>query len=605
MTYRTDIEGLRAIAVISVILFHLGYLQNGYLGVDIFFVISGYLITSIVYNEAEKGKFSILKFYERRLRRIIPLLLFVSTVALIIGAFVMLPDDLENLSQGVFASNFSVNNILMYITSADYWATKNDYKPLMHTWSLGIEEQFYILYPFLFFFMQGTMLKYLKQLLVFLTIASLAAFLYQSNVAAKFYFIQFRFFELSLGGLGAIYFKETRIEKYRYLLYIAIALVFFIVSVPLTIGNDFKIIATTFLTLCVLVIGKQYFDNDILYKNLLSNKVFLFLGKLSFSLYMWHQLVFAFSRYALVDEITVPWAIGLVLLTLGLSITTYFTIENPLRNRQLFSTKKVLTITAAVFILSTGLSFYTYRVGGIIKDFPELGLYKNQLPNQLNSFSSSSNIHIQYNENIRELDKNFEPSDKIKTLVIGNSFGRDIVNILLESHLRDSLQVRYFDIARSLRDESIKKRLLEAEKIFIVTQQFIGVNFIEEIEKKYSFTIDTNKIWIFGTKDFGNSNGIPYNNINSKTNFLTYRVNMKKGILANNQLLISEWGSKYIDLIAMVRDEQGKVLVFTPEGKFISQDAEHLTKFGASFFASLLKTKLSQIFQKDLIKADR
>ena len=153
--YRTDIDGLRAIAVISVILFHLKYISNGYLGVDVFFVISGYLITSIIYKEVESNSFSILKFYEKRIRRIIPLVLFTSFVAFILGLFFMLPDDLENLSQAVFASNFSVNNILMRITSSDYWAIKNDYKPLMHTWSLGIEEQFYLFYPFIFFFLKG------------------------------------------------------------------------------------------------------------------------------------------------------------------------------------------------------------------------------------------------------------------------------------------------------------------------------------------------------------------------------------------------------------------------------------------------------------------
>ena len=154
-SYRTDIDGLRTIAIIPVILFHLGYMSNGYLGVDIFFVISGYLIKGIGFNELEENKFNILKFYERRLRRIIPLVLFTTTIAFLIGIIFMLPDDLENLCQSIFATNFSVNNILMYTTSADYWVVKNDYKPLMHTWSLGIEEQFYLFYPLIFFFLKG------------------------------------------------------------------------------------------------------------------------------------------------------------------------------------------------------------------------------------------------------------------------------------------------------------------------------------------------------------------------------------------------------------------------------------------------------------------
>jgi len=147
--YRKDIDGLRAYAVIVVIIFHLGFLPNGYLGVDIFFVISGYLITSIIYKQLLDDSFSVYRFYQRRIKRIIPLLLFISTFAFILGLIFMLPDDLENLAQSVVSSNLSANNILMLITSSDYWAVKNEYKPLMHTWSLGIEEQYYLIYPFI------------------------------------------------------------------------------------------------------------------------------------------------------------------------------------------------------------------------------------------------------------------------------------------------------------------------------------------------------------------------------------------------------------------------------------------------------------------------
>ena len=136
--------------------------------------------------------------------KIIPLLLSITTFALIIGLFLMLPDDLENLAQSVVASNFSINNILMLITSADYWATQNEYKPLVHTWSLGVEEQYYLIYPFLLLLMSKIRIKWISHFLIILSLISIISFFYFGNTASRFYLLHFRFFELSIGGLFAV-----------------------------------------------------------------------------------------------------------------------------------------------------------------------------------------------------------------------------------------------------------------------------------------------------------------------------------------------------------------------------------------------------------------
>lgn len=268
MLYRSDIDGLRAFAVISVVLFHLGFLPNGYLGVDIFFVISGYLITSIIFDKAKKGEFSIWDFYQRRIRRIIPLLLFTTSLALIMGIFLMLPDDLDNLAQSVFASNLSANNILMYITSSDYWSVKNEYKPLMHTWSLGVEEQYYLIYPFLFLFLQGKKSKYIFPFLVLLTIISFFFFFLSNNSAQKFYLLHHRFFEFSIGGLGAIYFKNRTININHFskgLIFMAMLFITTVIISSVTTYNDIKIILITFSTTGLLILGKTLQDQLLLY----------------------------------------------------------------------------------------------------------------------------------------------------------------------------------------------------------------------------------------------------------------------------------------------------------------------------------------------------
>ncbi|WP_420459010.1 acyltransferase family protein [Neolewinella sp.] len=601
MKYRTDIDGLRALAVVSVILFHLGFLPNGYLGVDVFFVISGYLITSIVYRESEQDKFSITHFYMRRIRRIIPLVLFITAVAFVLGLWLMLPDDFENLCQAIVASNVSANNILMYITSSDYWAVKNDYKPLMHTWSLGIEEQFYLLYPFLFYFFKGSGVHRVKYILVALTALSLGAFLLQDNVAAKFYFIQYRFFELAIGGLGAILFRDAVVKNYqtgRFLLYALLALVAVVLYFPIIPSNDVKVLLTTMLTVGLLIVGKEYFDKDTIYLGLMSNPVVRYIGMISYSLYMWHQLIFAFARYAFLDEITPEWAVALSALTFVLSVATYYGIENTFRQRRVMATRTVLVTTAAAFLVTTVGAFYVYTLGGVIRDYPVLGLTSAEVAKEQKFLSGAGGgIHIRYNERVRELDRGFDDLTKINTLVMGNSFGRDAVNILLESKVADELEVRYFEIGRAMDDDSLAIRMQQADKIFIGAQGPLSKDWFTELEQRYGFQIDRHKIWIIGTKDFGFSSGIHYNRIDADTDFTTYRTRMEDHATVRNEALKAEWRDRYIDLIDLLGDQHGDILVFTPEGKLISQDTEHLTKYGAQYIARRLDDRLKAIVE--------
>ena len=574
--YREDIDGLRTIAVMSVIFFHFGCLPNGYLGVDVFLVISGYLITKIIHREVLKNEFSLVQFYLRRTRRIIPLVLFVNIIAIIIGFIVMLPDDLENLSESIVATNVFGNNILQFLTTANYWDVVNEFKPLMHTWSLGIEEQFYIIYPLIFLICGLKRVRWILPILLTLTLVSLIMFFTSNNEPSKFYLIPYRFFELAIGGLGAFFLKEKVIQhKFKWVL---ILLLLVIMLIDLHLPDSIKLFFTIILSIGILISENDRYGISAF---ILENKLSISLGKISFSLYMWHQLVLAFSRYAFLGKINFQEGCFLLAIIIILSVLSYFFIEQPFRNKKRISTPKLLYTTGIIFIVTTGYSLYIYMHSGVVKNFPELEISKSNV---------QKNMHSKYNDRIYKLEVDFKATKKIKVLVIGNSFARDWANILLESSYKDSIELCYiYDIYKS---ENTNTKLQKADYIFMSE---INRNDLKIIQSK--FILDTAKLWVTGTKNFGFNNGIFYNHEKNAEYYLQ-RTNLEEGFLENNNLLKEDWRGKYIDLIGVNVDLKNTVPVFTSDHKFISQDCRHLTHSGALYFAKLLTNKISSILRK-------
>jgi peptidoglycan/LPS O-acetylase OafA/YrhL len=599
--YRNDIDGIRALAVVAVVLFHLGFLPNGFLGVDVFFVISGYLITGIIHRELKDGSFSVLRFYERRLRRIVPLVLVVCLVSLVVGCVLMLPDDLENLCQSIVASNFSANNILMYITSADYWAVKNEYKPLMHTWSLGIEEQFYLFFPFILMAFNGKGEKFLKYGLFSLILISFLLYLTSDDVASRFYFLHYRFFELAVGGIFSIFMvpREDDENRKQIISTFSLGVVVSILAIPpYWLNSKLTLILVVLFTCILLANGNVAGKKSGIYKAVMVNKVMVYIGRLSFSIYMWHQLVFAFARYSFLDHVNLGWSVVLCIVVLILSIISYNLIENPFRNRAFISARKLMIFVGLGLFASTMASFYIYGMSGVVKDYPELDFYTRDQRFHSNIFQRTGNININYNERIRDLDKEFKPTPKRKLLVIGNSFGRDLANIFLETPcVRDSVELNYFDILRVDKDSSIKSRIVSADIICISSSVFIGKEFVSNLENKYGINIDFSHLWFFGTKDFGLTNGTHYRRFQSDKKNEIYWTSVKDGVLAINKKMKSEWGINYVDMLSPVSNEKSEVRVFTPNGKFISQDTEHLTKSGAIYYSQLLDKTIRMIME--------
>ena len=582
--YRNDIEGLRSIALLAVILFHYGHLPQGFLGVDIFLVISGFLITGITYVEVKKNRFSLKEFYLRRIRRIVPLTLFVGLIALIIGIATMLPDDLENLSQSVIATNIFSNNILLLITTGNYWDVTNEYKPLMHTWYLGVQEQCYLLYPILFAFVGKKRITWILPVLSILTIISLILYLlpFYSN-DQKFYLLFFRFWEIGLGGIAAIIFKNRRIE-HKYSMLVIFALVLMLCIDFAFISCELTLIIISLLTLVILVTLNQ--GNNLL-SNILDNKLLVALGNISFSMYMWHQVLVAYARYFWIQSPHITHLTILFVLTVILAVMSYFLIEKPFRSKARINTKKLLLILVGTFFISSASSFFIYINAGVLKDITELGIRKADI---------ETNLHAKYNDRIYDYDKNFVSKDKLKVLVIGTSYARDWANVLLESEYAGDLEISY--IAHSNNHKEFKRRVKEADIVFYSDGPYKKADINTLLSNKFRETgIPEDKLWVVGTKNFGSSNGIFYNY--KGDNFYQQRAQLGESSLIRNNILRLEWGDRYIDYVAKVIDKKDQTVpVFTPNNQFISQDCWHFTKAGARYFAQLFKNELALIFSK-------
>jgi peptidoglycan/LPS O-acetylase OafA/YrhL len=337
MKYRAEIDGLRTVAVIPVILFHLGYsfVKGGFYGVDVFFVISGYLITKILTENIENENFSMFKFWIRRIKRLLPLLLIVVLVTLIFAYFFVFKPVVKDISKDIFPAIFSYFNFHALYDFGNYWGGDSKQSFFLHTWSLSVEEQFYLIYPlFLYFFY-----RYFKNFFVpifIITILSYILFFYFLKINYKvdvaFYILPTRMWELSFGGLiGLINVQKIKtIINYNLLPLIGIG---FILCSYLSSSKGISNLAILPVLGSGLIILYST-PNDIIGK-ILSSNFFVLIGKLSYSLYLWHwPIIVLFKNFdcQLYDVNKHIINILIVLITFLLSYITYYFIENKTRN---------------------------------------------------------------------------------------------------------------------------------------------------------------------------------------------------------------------------------------------------------------------------------
>ena len=355
LKYRAEIDGLRALAVVPVILFHAGFelFSGGFVGVDVFFVISGYLITTILIEDIEKQRFSLVNFYERRARRILPVLFFVMLVCIPFAWMWMLPNQMKDFSQSLAAVSLFASNVLFWFESG-YFDAAAEEKPLLHTWSLAVEEQYYVLFPIFLILAWRFGKNRVFWLIVVMAAISLllSEWGWRNKATANFYLAPTRAWELFSGSIAAFIVQNNGVKKNNFLALlglVAIIFAIFFYDETTPFPSVYALVPVLGVVLLVLYANKETFA-----AKLLSTKVFVGIGLISYSAYLWHQPLFAFARMRLLEQPSVSLMLTLSVLSFALAYMSWRFIEKPFR-------QKISVSRRSVFIFSLGgLLFFIF-----------------------------------------------------------------------------------------------------------------------------------------------------------------------------------------------------------------------------------------------------
>ena len=611
LIYRPEIDGLRAIAVGAVILYHaqitiFGYkpFQGGFIGVDIFFVISGYLITSIILKElVTTGTFSFKYFYERRARRILPALLFVILASLPFAWIYLAPSSFIDFSRSILYSLGFSSNFYFHYSGQKYGAESGLLKPFLHTWSLSVEEQYYILFPIVLLIVFKYFRKWLIHILIFGFIISLGLAHYTSKnySSVSFYFLHTRIWELLSGSILAyLEISKGHRCKNKKLSLILPLTGLILIGQYILFFND-KILHPSFYTLfpvigvCLII----WFSNkDELITKILSTKLFVGIGLISYGLYLWHYPIFAFSRIKY-DDVNIEKILFIAIITFSLSIISYYIFEKTFRNKN-YSFKTIFSILFFIIIFLVSFNIYILN----FKIHPLLTKYGNE----------HEEFKINYNYN------NFNEK-KENVFIIGNSYADDLLNLF---HYNNELNKKYY-FYTALGDKAnntyqikcLKKFLLnknytycENNKFSFFETQFNKSDFIiltegfDELSYKENYFIDvikllkdeTNKKFILILDDhrgadildiylFKNDK-LPNNDDLNKLekNFYTNSKNFEKNIIKKLKDQFDLMNVKYLTRTEIYCHYKEKKCPLIHNKDKLYSDYGHLTDHGAKFF---------------------
>lgn len=625
--YRPDIDGLRAIAVLAVIFYHfkVPFFTGGFIGVDVFFVISGYLITKGILSQQRIGRFNFSDFYTRRVRRLIPALLATIVASFIAAAFLFSPADFKQMSGSTVYALAGISNLFFWMETG-YFDTASDVKPLLHTWSLSVEIQFYILWPLMLIGISN----YTKNLLaatstVFILGAAAAYFFLQHDASGAFFLSPFRVHEFLLGAL-VVLVEQNRFNQLIKEIAYATGLALLITPV-FFYDSDTTLFPGAAAMVPVIGAALMIFAGDTAkLAKVCRSRGAVKVGEISYSLYLVHWPLYVFTSYIAFKNISAASIVTLLLATFALATALYYVIEKPLRHQS--SSKlsgpefALSTLICSLAIIVTAASSWAkngweWRLPEEIRNIAKINI------KELNDYTWTA--HKALNKK-----SSFDPSsNKEKILIIGDSQAADVVNMLTESG-----EIKNYDVIsrivvtdcatpylsandadhffKSVNTFTIKrpelisqcrtqhqhlmdeKLLKSADKIFISFQwRPFAIDYnIKAINHIKSIT--NAKIYVFSRKDLTQGSIAIITSLGRTTGANSYAASLRS---KENEEISKKMSfipnTTFIDLMSLTCPNESSCVVLTPNNQPVFFDSAHLTKDGAKMMGlELTKTLL-------------
>jgi len=610
--YRADIDGLRAIAILGVVFFHFNIypFEGGYLGVDVFLVISGYLIASFILPKLKNNDFNFFEFFLRRIKRLLPTYYITLVLSLILAYFVFEPDIFNKFAKSSISSIFFVSNFFFWKNSG-YWDESNT-NPLLHTWTLSLEWQFYFFISVFFYLGWRFFKNYLKIAILTIFVLSLLMSILYIGRNISFFLIPFRLFEFSIGSF--IFLTEKKIKLLENHKNIISFFGFFLIIFSFVNFNSVSNVPGYIsLIPCFGAAIILYLNNSYIHR-ILSNKKIVYIGLISYSLYLFHWPIITYYNSFYIAELKYEIKILLLIFSIFLSVINYELIEKKIRKLSIkFISINSFFLLSTVFISVLVLNFLVIKNNGL----------PNRIDHEKIKFINSFKDEIRLRDNFLEnnLDLKFDASSKTKLLVLGDSHGQDMF-MALRQNISDKQKFdieylefnhwcfqknRFKDIAiflerikmrvKQCRDEKLdfinnSKLLKEANVIILSSRWYKGIEtHIDEIINYLKKSSDAKLIVSSKTIFFPRSSTlllrIEPEKIN-EINMLAYDLKYKAQDLINVNLekKLNDLKVHYLDKTKLICNDKDEVCyLFNKEkNKFHIFDGSHWTLEGARYY---------------------